>query len=211
MFTWADCAAPFGCLNPPGFENEDHPTGLPVVSRDASEGVSSEMLLEAAETGDLETVVRIIESKEVDINAVDDVDSYSALMMSAEAGHLEIVKALIEAGAQVEIRDSYGRTPLYAAAVAGHIEIVRFLVRDASADVQATDCEDRSVLWASCAVRRIDIAAVLLEDNECNLNTVAGSGETAMDFAIKHGHAEVADFLRANGAIDSHLGRLSVH
>ncbi|KAJ8614250.1 hypothetical protein CTAYLR_001093 [Chrysophaeum taylorii] len=210
MFSWADCAAPFGCLNGNGVDGEDQPTKLPVETRDFSDGMTSEMLLESAETGDVEAVERIIKSGVVDINAVDEVDSYSALMMSAEAGHLDIVKALKDAGAEVEIRDSYGRTPLYAAAVAGHIEVVRYLVHQ-GADVGALDCENRSVLWACCAVRRIDIAAVLLENSDCNLNAVAGSGESAIDFAIKHGHAEVAEFLRGQGAIDTHYGRLNVH
>mmetsp|Transcript_8890 Transcript_8890/g.28218 ORF Transcript_8890/g.28218 Transcript_8890/m.28218 type:complete len:213 (-) Transcript_8890:60-698(-) len=211
LFSWADCAAPFGCLNVNGYEGEDQPTGLPVVTRDSSDALTAETLLESAETGDLETVKRIISSGAVDIDAVDEVDSYSALMMSAEAGHLDIVKALKEAGAQIEIRDSYGRTPLYAAAVAGHIDVVSYLVRVAGADVAALDCENRSVLWACCAVRRVDIAAVLLESEKCNLNSVAGSGETAIDFAVKHGHAEVAEFLRGQGAIDTNRGRLSVH
>lgn len=210
LFSWVDCAAPFGCLSANEYDGEEQPTGLPVESRDAPDALTPELLLEAAETGDLDTVQRIIASDSVDIDAVDEVDLYSAMMMSAEAGHLDIVRALKEAGAKIEIRDSYGRTPLYAAAVAGHIDVVRYLVRDAGADVGARDCENRSVLWACCAVRRIDIAAILLESKDCNLNSVAGSGESAIDFAVKHGHAEVAEFLRGQGAVDKHLGRLSV-
>ena len=213
LFSWADCAAPFGCLNAPGFEGtDDQPTGLPVVAVREESVWSTELLLESAETGDLEGVRRIIESGKVDVNAVDEVDSYSALMMSAEAGHLEVVKALLAARADVEIRDSYGRTPLYAAAVAGHVDVVRHLVTSAKADVAALDCEERNVLWACCAVRRLDVAAFLLDEagSKCDLNKRAASGDSAMAFAIKHGHAEVVDFLKQNGARDANSGRLSM-
>lgn len=209
MFTWADCAAPFGCLNAPGGYEDDQPTGLPVVPTTGRDDMMTvEYLLESAETGDLETVLKILASGKVDVNAVDEVDSYSALMMAAEAGHLDVVQALKDAGAHIEMRDSYGRTPLYAASVAGHIDVVRYLVRE-NADVHAVDCENRSVLWACCAVRRVDIASILIADGDADLNTQAG-GDTAMSFAIKHGHAEVVDFLRQNGALDVHIGRLSI-
>lgn len=211
MFSWADCSAPFGCLNVQ-YDGEMEQPAMPVESRDASDAaMTPEMLLECAETGDVDMVKRIIMSGTVDVDSVDEVDSYSAVMMSAEAGHLEIVEALHEAGAEIEIRDAYGRTPLYAAAVAGHIDVVRYLVHEAHADVGALDCENRSVLWACCAVRRIDIASVLLESKDCNLDSVAGSGESAIDFAVKHGHAEVAEFLRTQGAVDKTAGRLSVN
>lgn len=98
---------------------------------------------------------------------------------------------------------------MYAAAVAGHIDIVRYLVRDAGANSGAVDCENRSVLWACCAVRRIDIASILLESPACDLNVKAGSGDSALEFAIKHGHAEVVEFLRTNGASEQN-GRLSI-
>jgi len=78
------------------------------------------------------------------------VDNYCALMNAAEAGHGAIAEALCVAGASTELRDSYGRSPLYAAAVAGHCAAVESLLRF-GADAEARDSEDRSPLWACCA------------------------------------------------------------
>lgn len=152
-------------------------------------------LLEAAVIGDLATVQGIIASKKVDLDAADEVDLYTAVLTAAEAGHLDVVQALKEAGANIDCRECDRRTPLYAAAVMGHHDVVQYLV-DAGANVDARDNENRSIFWVACAVRRIDIASILLA-NGCDLNARADSAETALDFAVKHNHAEVVEWLLA--------------
>ena len=52
----------------------------------------------------------------------------SNLMVAAEAGYLEIVKLLIEAGHPIDSQDSGGYTALILSAEAGHIEIVEALI-----------------------------------------------------------------------------------
>ncbi|XP_053595910.1 protein fem-1 homolog CG6966 isoform X1 [Microplitis demolitor] len=51
----------------------------------------------------------------------------TALHDCAESGSLEILKILVEHGARMDV-DSYGMTPLLAAAVAGHMHIVQYLI-----------------------------------------------------------------------------------
>lgn len=52
----------------------------------------------------------------------------TALHDCAESGSLEILRLLIENGATMDV-DSYGMTPLLAAAVTGHLHIVEYLIR----------------------------------------------------------------------------------
>lgn len=54
--------------------------------------------------------------------------------LAAFTGHLEILKALLRAGAEVDARDTTGNTALADACVKGHIEIVKVLI-EAGADV----------------------------------------------------------------------------
>lgn len=164
-------------------------------------------LLDAAEEGSCARVRHVLASGRVDVNAVDEND-YSALLTSAEQGHLEVVCLLLEAGADLELRDSFGRSALYAAAVAGREPVVRALV-SVGADLETQDAEGRTPLWASCFVRHLDVAATLLESEECNINSRPASGETALEHAIKHGHAAVITLLNEHGAEDESLGRLS--
>ena len=45
-------------------------------------------------------------------------------------GHLEIVKALVEAGADTERRDAWGRSPVHCAAMRGRKKVLVYLIRD---------------------------------------------------------------------------------
>lgn len=55
--------------------------------------------------------MRLISSKDVDVND-GDYDKRTALHISVCEGHLEIVKSLVETGANVNCADRWGATPL---------------------------------------------------------------------------------------------------
>ena len=60
------------------------------------------------------------------------------LHSAVNIGHLEIVKYLLQAGADVESRNEDGSTPLFGAVMFGHEDIVRELIEN-GADVTVTD------------------------------------------------------------------------
>ncbi len=47
------------------------------------------------------------------------------LMYACAGGHVDVVKALLEAGANVEDHNENGHTPLMEAASAGHVEVAK--------------------------------------------------------------------------------------
>jgi ankyrin repeat protein len=60
----------------------------------------------------------------------------SALMVAAREGHLEIMKLIVDAGADIEARNNDGRTGFILAAAEGRLGIVKPFV-DAGASIEA--------------------------------------------------------------------------
>lgn len=70
------------------------------------------------------------------------------LHLAAAAGHGEAVRRLLEAAAEVEVRDALGRSPLWLAARHRHAGVVVQLVRR-GADPDAKDAQGRTPLHAA--------------------------------------------------------------
>jgi ankyrin repeat protein len=85
------------------------------------------------------------------------------LREAAATGTLYRVKALLEAGADVEQSDEHGQTPLMFAVAAGHVEVVRILCA-AGANVHAVRDDDGGDLW-TCAFAKpnTEILGCLIE------------------------------------------------
>ena len=90
---------------------------------------------QAATDGNIEAVKQHL-ADGVDVNAKDDEYGATSLHITVEYGYKEIVKLLIDAGADVHEKDKNGSTPLHDAALNGQKEIAELLI-DKGADVNA--------------------------------------------------------------------------
>ncbi len=100
---------------------------LPVLADDVNTGNGSpEKFWKAAKAGDVETIQQALDVG-VDVDAKTNYGA-TALAFAAERGHLNVVKILIEAGADVNNQDTfYGATPATWASFNGHTEVAEFL------------------------------------------------------------------------------------
>lgn len=84
-------------------------------------------LLDAAQKGDLAKVERLLK-RGADINAVDD-EERTPLILAAFEGHIQVVKALVLAGAKLDVREKkYGNTALMLASIRGDTEVAKLLL-----------------------------------------------------------------------------------
>lgn len=72
-------------------------------------------------------------------------NSFTALHISAQNGHLAVTVDLVKAGADLEVRVSDGTTPLGVAAQHGHSAVVEALVK-AGADVDSSSWDGATPL-----------------------------------------------------------------
>jgi outer membrane protein assembly factor BamB len=100
---------------------------LGAASLQGASGPKAEALFEAARQGDVAAARRLLEEG-VDVNAKSRYGA-TALSFASEKGHLEVVRLLVERGAQLDVKDTfYGATPLSWAVSSDHAAVARLLV-----------------------------------------------------------------------------------
>ncbi|KAG6555981.1 hypothetical protein Mapa_001921 [Marchantia paleacea] len=97
----------------------------------------NEVLKDAAKGGNLKVVVELLQGKLVNIDLPSTSRAgWTALHLACFYGHGAIVQTLLNAGANIEVRNDSGNTPLQLACLKGNIDIARTLL-DSGADIHA--------------------------------------------------------------------------
>ena len=164
--------------------------GAGVRVTDNNEGITC--LMCASEHGRTETVRYLLGLPEVDVNDSNNSDPTS-LHRAVLRKHSDVVKVLIDAGADVEAMND-GRTPLHCACVAGNPEIVQMLV-EAGADVCAVDNKSDRCLSIAARYGHTETVRYLVGLPEVDVNHRNFLGHTALDCARKKQHADVVQVL----------------
>ena len=120
------------------------------------------------------------------------------LHVAAAHGQLEIVKYLVDIGADVNARGgTFNGNALNEAASDGYVEVVEYLLhRGAEMDVSEPE---RNPLFGAVHCGHIDIVRLLIENGLDPHVKYTGEYMTDMDalaFAHENGHAEIVEFLR---------------
>jgi ankyrin repeat protein len=141
----------------------------------------NEEILKAAENGDIH---RVKECLKIDKNLlqIHDSDGYTALHRATYNNHIEVVKLLIESGANVSSRTSDGWQPIHSAAKWGHIQILDLLV-SCGAHVNAVSSGGNTPLHLAANHNSKEVLEFLLFHEDIDVTLKNDCGETAFDIA----------------------------
>ena len=157
-----------------------------------------QQFLLACASGGLDKVVEFIESH-IDVNARDRKDddpmrsaindtNFTGLHFAAKQGHVDIVKVLLQNGADVNAVTLNRKTGLHFAAQFGHVEVVIVLIQN-GADVNAVAIYRDTPLLLACNEEYFQFTvAELLIQNGADVNAVNGLKRSALHKAIDRGH-----------------------
>ncbi|XP_023246581.1 protein phosphatase 1 regulatory subunit 16A isoform X2 [Copidosoma floridanum] len=185
----------------------------------------SVMLLEAAARNDIDEVRRLLK-KGVNPDSTNE-DGLTALHQCCIDDNEEMMKLLVEFGADVNAEDSEKWTPLHAAATCGHLHLVRYLIAkganllavNADGNMPYDICEDEKTLdCIEGEMARRGVTQELIDETRAStevqmlldlqkLASVGGDleykdhhGATSLHIAAANGYLRVVEFL-----LDQHV------
>ncbi|WP_170384236.1 ankyrin repeat domain-containing protein [Ruegeria atlantica] len=136
-----------------------------------------------------------------------EVAEYDGLFAAAHTGNVEMIQQLVAAGANVNARDSRGRTPAHAAAFASKDEALRALA-EAGADMNALEGQAYDVVTIAAVANDPELMTLAIAlGNDPGLTTSPYEG-TALIAAAHLGHVEIVRRLIAAGAPLDHVNNL---
>ena len=158
-------------------------------------------LINASGRGDLARVKALLTARATERTKTDTAAMASswtsALSCAAEEGHLEVVRALLDA--KVELNAGGVNSALIPASGNGHLEVVQALLA-AKADVNAKADDGPTALMVASQNGHLEVVQALL-GAKADVNVKAGpAGVTALMLASQQGHQEVSKLLRSAGA-----------
>ena len=152
----------------------------------------------AASCGHTETVRYLVGLKEVEVDYADDEDG-TALHLAADNNHADVVQVLIDAGADIEVKDDRGRSPLLWSCSSGSLAVAKLLVR-AGAGFGVTDNYGDTCLTIAAYRGHTETVRYLVGLKEVEVDHTDDDRCTALHLAADKNHADVVQVLIDAGA-----------
>lgn len=154
---------------------------------------------------------------------VRDRSGMTPLHLAAQNGHQSTVQCLVELAKSgstkvdwadlVATKTGSGMTAIGLAAINSHKEIVRLLISE-DANINATDRDQQSVLWHLAGRGHNEIAELLIEQTQVDLNLSDRRGFAPIHCAVANSHFKFLNLLMKHGAtfdVKSEAGLTPLH
>ncbi|KAF2175608.1 ankyrin [Zopfia rhizophila CBS 207.26] len=122
--------------------------------------------------------------------------------IAAYFGLNEAMIALAKEGQDLNVKDTYSRTPLSYAAEKGHEDVVRLLLAEDGVDLDSKDCSDRTPLSWAAENGNEAVGKLFLVNHGVDLKSKDCSGRTPLSYATERGHEALVRLLLSKSGTD---------
>ncbi|XP_052819307.1 ankyrin-1-like [Mya arenaria] len=122
---------------------------------------------------------------------------HTPLFLATRTGQLKIVELLCESGCDVHIKNKYGVSHVYEAALCGHVDVLRYLL-DQRCTVNDQDMYNQSPLHVAVIKGHHSCTKILVEAG-ANWRLRNYNREAALDLALKLGRSEIVEYFFEEG------------
>jgi ankyrin repeat protein len=149
-------------------------------------------LLHITSAANLLSIVNGLRKTSYELELMDD-DGNRALHYASRWGHVQIVKALLDAGALIDEENKSKCTVLERAAANGHREVVEMLLAK-GANVNKQTGNTGNALYGA-ALKGSRVVVQMLLDHKADVNAQGGNYGNALQAAVSRGHQFIAQLL----------------
>lgn len=122
----------------------------------------------------------------------------TSIAFPCQEGYLEMVKLLVDHGADVNLQGFRNFTPIRVAAQNGHLEIVKYLAEH-GADIDFKAMDGATPLEHAASKGHLEIVTFLVETG-ANVNNIDAEGDFPLGEAAKKGYTAIIEVLINAGA-----------
>ena len=138
-------------------------------------------LIEAVISNNYELVKKLIEDG-ININFQDLTTCYTALIYASQKGYLDICKLLIDSGADVNIQDKHGSSPLMFTIISSKKDICELLIAN-GAGVNIQNCHGDTALTIASYQGKKEICELLINAG-ADVNIQDNYGNSSLIYSI---------------------------
>ncbi len=182
--------------------------GANVSIQDTAGDTAAFLAISKKHFGVAEKIIANMTSDSIDLRAS---GGWTLLMMAADAGNLDLTRAVLERGANLHNKDSREQTALMLAAYSGTKEVMGLLI-ERGANTSDKDGLGRTALMLAASAGNIDCVRALFENNKDSLevNALDSLGLTPLRLAVRGAndervqgrYVEVVQYLLEHGAVE---------
>lgn len=177
------------------------------VSTNQDLSTPSISIMQAARSGNLEAIKQLVNSnkgiaKTTILGSADETMGCTALHYAVFYNHIDVVRYLVENGANVNQQNLSGLTPLFWSLDQGLYDIAKVLLEH-GADTSIFSKDGYAVLHKAVASNAMEAVKYLVEIGKADINVEASAihkRTTALHIAAANGYYDLAEYLISNNA-----------